>query len=96
MNIIPFNHQSRTGQLIPAERMIIYMFKTAYDSFSHSACFNCPYCKEQKLPGDLAEMLDVRKSGVVKIWCYAANDVIAIMTAMGKEECSYYIAAENE
>lgn len=41
-------------------------------------------------------MLDVRRNGVVKIWCYAANDVIAIMEAMEKEECPYFVEAENE
>ncbi|HCX63435.1 MAG TPA: hypothetical protein DHU59_13490 [Clostridiales bacterium] len=71
--------------------------KSAYDSFKHSACFDCPYCKEQKLPESQMSMLDVRnRYGVVKIWCYAANDVIAIMTAMEKEECPYFVAAENE
>jgi hypothetical protein len=70
--------------------------KTAYDAFKHSACFNCEYCKECRLSESEAGMLDIRKNGVVKIWCYAANDVIAIMTAMEKEECPYYIEAENE
>lgn len=72
------------------------MSKTAYDSFKHSACFDCPYCKEQKTPESHAGMLDVRKNGVMKIWCYAANDVISIMTAMEKEDCPFYIEAENE
>jgi hypothetical protein len=70
--------------------------KTAYDAFKHSACFDCGYCKECKLPESEAGMLDIRKNGVVKIWCYAENDVIAIMTAMEKEECPYLIKAENE
>lgn len=71
------------------------MFKTAYDSFKHSACSDCPYCKEQKTPETHMSILDVRRYGV-KIWCYAANDVISIMTAMEKEECPFYIEAENE
>lgn len=70
--------------------------KTTYDSFKHSACYTCGYCKERKLPESAAGMLDVRRNGVVKIWCYAANDVIAIMTAMEKEECPYRIKADNE
>lgn len=41
-------------------------------------------------------MLDVRKNGAVKIWCYAANDVVAIMTAMEKEDCPYFAKAEQE
>lgn len=72
------------------------MLKSDYDSFKYSACFNCPYCKEQKLPESEMGMLDIRRNGVVKIWCYAANDVIAIMTAMEKEECPYFIETENE
>lgn len=70
--------------------------KTAYDSFMHSACFDCGYCKERKLPESETAMLDIRKNGVVKIWCYAANDVISIMTAMEKEECPYFEEAESE
>ncbi len=70
--------------------------KTAYDSFKHSACFNCAYCKEMQLPESEIGMLDIRKNGVVKIWCYAANDVIPIMIAMEKEECPYFVEAENE
>jgi len=70
--------------------------RTFYESFKYSACFNCGYCKEQKLPETDVEMLDIRRTGIVKIWCYAANDVIAIMTAMEKDECPYYIEAENE
>lgn len=69
---------------------------TEYKTFTHSACFTCGYCKEQGLPESEAEMLDIRKYGVVKIWCYAANNVIAVMTAMEKEECPYFIEAENE
>lgn len=61
-----------------------------YDVFKNSACFNCRYCKEKKLPVSERNMLDVRKNGVVKIWCYAANDVISIMTAMDKVDCPYY------
>ncbi|MTI53764.1 hypothetical protein [Geosporobacter ferrireducens] len=72
------------------------MAKVSYDAFKHSACFDCSYCKERKLPESEVGMLDIRKNGVVKIWCYAANDVIAIMTAMEKEECTYYIDTENE
>jgi hypothetical protein len=70
------------------------MSKTPYIVFKHSACFNCSYCKEKDMCENEAGMLDIRKNGVVKIWCYAANDVIAIMAAMEKEECPYYIEAE--
>ncbi|MDQ7094289.1 hypothetical protein REC12_11880 [Desulfosporosinus sp. PR] len=72
------------------------MLKTAYDDFKHSACFDCAYCKEGKLPESEAGMLDIRKFGVVKIWCYAANNAIAIMTAMEKEDCPYRAMAKNE
>lgn len=70
--------------------------KVAYDTFKNSACFDCGYCKERRLPEGEIGMLDIRRNGVVKIWCYASNDVIAIMTAIEKEECPYYIAAEKE
>jgi hypothetical protein len=70
--------------------------KTAYDSFKHSACFDCAYCKERKLSESESGMLDIRKNGVVKIWCYASNDVVAIMTAMEKEECPHFEEVENE
>lgn len=70
--------------------------KTSYDFFKHSACYTCGYCKERKLPESEASMLDIRRNGVVKIWCYAANDVMAIMTAMEKEDCPYRIKADNE
>jgi hypothetical protein len=72
------------------------MSKTAYNDFKHSACFDCGYCGERKMPESEAGMLDVRKNGIVKVWCYAANDVIAIMPEMEKEECLYYIEAEAE
>ena len=68
----------------------------SYDEFKHSACFNCGYCKEQRLPESDAELLDVRKNGVVKIWCYAANDVTWIMLGMEREQCLHWIRAENE
>ena len=70
--------------------------KFDYDVFKHSACFSCGYCKESHLPDSRADELDVRKTGLIKIWCYAANDVMAVMTAMEKEECPYRITADNE
>lgn len=72
------------------------IMKSAYNAFKYSACFNCPYCKERKLPESEVSMLDIRKNGVVKIWCYAANDVVAVMTAIEKKECPYFINVENE
>jgi hypothetical protein len=71
------------------------MSKTAYDAFKHSACFDCGYCEERKLPENKAGMLDIRKNGV-KIWCYAANDITTIMAAKEKGECPYYAEAEAE
>jgi hypothetical protein len=70
--------------------------KTTYDTFRHSACFDCGYCKERKLPEAEAGMLDIRKMGVVKIWCYSASDTVAIMVAMEKDECPHFIESEGE
>jgi len=76
------------------------MSKTAYDHFKHSSCFDCSYCEERQLPENKAGMLDVRKNGIVKVWCYAANDVIAVDSGnnrnVKKEECPYYIEAKAE
>ena len=70
--------------------------KSAYNSFKYSACYSCGYCKEYKLPENAIGILDIRKNGIVKIWCYAADNVISIMTAMKKQDCPYFIQAENE
>lgn len=69
--------------------------KEGYERFKYSACFSCPYCKEEKLAEINANELDVRKNGIVKTWCYAVNDVVAVMWPIEKEECPFYIQVEN-
>lgn len=63
----------------------------AYESFKNSACFKCMYCKEYQLLEDKADTLDVRRNGVVKIWCYAAGDVVPICIEANYEDCIEFV-----
>lgn len=47
----------------------------AFRNFQNSKCYTCGYCAEMKMKQEDYENLDVRLSGVIKIWCYAASDV---------------------
>ena len=65
--------------------------------FKSSKCFKCGYCLEK---GETdPDELDVRKNGVIKIWCHAAGhagDCVPIMVLTDNEKCHIEMAADNE
>lgn len=64
-----------------------------YTTFSRSACFTCSFCQEKNLPQNQAAKLNV-KNGIVKVWCYAANDFLPAIADVKKEGCLLHLQAE--
>ena len=55
----------------------VEMTKTKLEEFQTSTCYTCGYCQERKCKYE--EEIDIRNSGIIKIWCYGINDVHVIV-----------------
>jgi len=65
------------------------MFEKEYGEFKKSACYNCGYCDEHKRSAiNVEEWLDVRDSGVVKVFCHAVHAPVGLQNG-AREDCSY-------
>jgi len=49
------------------------MTKTKLQEFQSSSCYKCGFCQERKLQDE--SKLDIRNSGLIKIWCYGIDDI---------------------
>lgn len=67
-----------------------------YKSFKSSACYTCGYCGQQNLREENANELEIRRYGIIKIWCYAVNDIINVSPQRNKETCCYKIRADKQ